>query len=439
MQNKFTNQQAEMAILGSVIMNNMYLSRVADILEEKHFYFGEHQAIWNRIVEVAKDMNANQVTLKEFFANNKTISLIGGVAYISQLLGEANSVYDIKDFALILIELWQKRELERILKETSEKLEGNFGDIKNDLEAQISDLSFALGKEPRHISKIAQEVLKKSANKTRELLNFGFSEMDKMLGGLELGSFVIVAGKSSSGKTTACLNFAKSVSKREYVLFFSVEVNEDQIASKVIVEDASVNSYRLRTGDLNQSETSSLIPSMERLEKYKLMIDDSSGLTLSKISARVKRMLNKYPIKMIVIDYLQLMKPEGKDFSREQQISKIAIGLKEIAKEFNIVVVALSQLSRASDSRDNKKPMLSDLRDSGSLEQAADVVAFIHRDEYYLEREREPEYSKHYQEWLGLYEASKGKADLIVQKNRNGKIGEVKFRFESEFGRFTEI
>ena len=439
MQSKFTNEQAEQAILGTIILNNAYLSKVAEFLEEKHFYFTAHQAIWTRISEVTKEMAANQVTLKNFFETNFSTKDAGGALYISKLLSEATSFIDIKDCALVLVQLWQKRELERILKETSQKLEGNFGDIKNDLDAQISDLSFALGKEPRHISKIAQEVLKKSANKTRELLNFGFSEMDKMLGGLELGSFVIVAGKSSSGKTTACLNFAKSVSKREHVLFFSVEVNEDQIASKIIVEDASVNSYRLRTGDLNQGESANIIPSMERIEKYKLIIDDSSGLTLSKITARLKRLMNKYPIKLIVIDYLQLMKPEGKDFSREQQIAKIAIGLKEIAKEFNIVVMALSQLSRASDSRDNKKPMLSDLRDSGSLEQAADVVAFIHRDEYYLEREREPEYSKHYHEWLALYEASKGKADLIIQKNRNGKIGEVKFRFESEFGRFTEI
>lgn len=314
----------------------------------------------------------------------------------------------------------------------------NFEDIKSQVEGKVAELQFATSKEPQKIYTLAENLLKKNVEGKRELLNLGFDKTDNLIGGIELGSLVILAGKSSMGKTTLGLNFVKSVSKDAGVLFFSAEVSEDQIASKVLVEDGTINPYRLRRDQLTQPEASGIVDSMNRLRNYQLLVDDSTGLTLSKIRAKLKRVMNKMDIKLIVIDYLQLMKPEGKDFSREQQVAKIAIGLKEIAKEFNIVVMPLSQLSRASDSRENRRPMLSDLRDSGALEQAADIVMFVHRDEYYLEREKEPEHSKHYSEWLSILEASRGKADLIVSKNRNGKIGEVKFNFDSEFGRFTE-
>lgn len=430
MNDKLINQEVEACILGTIITNNIYLSAVQDFLEPKHFAYQDHQKIYEHILN--NENVVNQITLKNLFAN-----LPCGVEYITTLLGQASVIISIKDYAKITIELWQKRELENIMAEID--LGSDFNSIKGEIEGRIAELQFATSKEPQKIHVLAENLLKKNEEGKRELLNLGFDQTDKLIGGLELGSFVIVAGKSSMGKTTLVLNFAKSVAKDHGVLFFSVEVNEDQIASKILVEDGTINPYRLRRNQLNELEQSGVPASMDRLNEYQLLVDDSAGLTLSKIRAKIKRTMNKQPLKMIVIDYLQLMKPEGRDFSREQQVSKIAIGLKDIAKEFNIVVMALSQLSRASDSRDNRRPMLSDLRDSGSLEQAADVVAFIHRDEYYLEREKVPEHSKYYSDWQELLAAARGKADLLVSKNRNGKIGEIKYNFESQFGRFTEV
>lgn len=427
---KLINQEAEACILGTIIINNNHLVSVQDFLEPKHFACPDHQKIYEHILK--SDTASNKITLKNLFAG-----LPCGVGYLSDLLGQASNIVPIKDYAKLLIELWQKRELKDIMSNID--FSSDFNSIKDVLDGKVADLQFVMAKEPKKIDLLIEGILQKNEQGTRELLDLGFAKTDNLIGGMEMGSLVIVGGKSSMGKTTLVLNFAKTVAQSKSVLFFSVEVNEDQIASKILVEDASINPYRLRRNDLKDIEISGVSHSKERLKGANLFVDDTSGLTLGKMRAKIKRMLFKHDIKLVIIDYLQLMKSESKEFSREQEISKIAIGLKDIAKEFNIVVMALSQLSRGSDSRESKRPILSDLRDSGSVEQAADVVLFIHRDEYYLEREKYNKGHKHYEEWQELLEESRNKADLIISKNRNGKIGEVEYFFDSSFGRFTEI
>jgi len=437
MDTRFSNQEAEQVILGTIIMNNIFYYRIADLLEEKHFYFEEHKLIWKRFKDVIQERIANEVTLKDFFANKEELKPIGGINYINQLKLQATGIIDIKDYSITLIKLWQKRELKRVLEESMDNLEDDFNAIKDNLDDEIGNLSFALSKEPRKIGDIAKEIIE-AEHTQKELIDIGFSGSDKLIGGVALGNLFILAGRSSSGKTTMCLNIARNLAKNDGVIFFSIEVNDSSLVRKFITEQGSINPYRLKKGLMNQSELQAAQESIKVINQSKMIIDDDSSLTLTKIRSRIKRLSNKHLIKVICIDYLQLMTPEGKDFSREQQISKIVVGLKSIAREFNIVVIALSQLSRATDSRDNKRPILSDLRDSGAIEQAADVVAFVHRDEYYLEREREPEHSKYYEEWLRLYNASKGKADFIIAKNRDGQIGDVKFNFDGQFSRFTE-
>ena len=433
MTKEFFNQEAEQVILGSIIMNNNYLLAL-EFLKVEHFYFNEHQIIFGKILEaMTKSSSVDSTTLRSFFQNKDEL----GLDMLNQIISIAKGGFDIKGYGFELIELWQKRQLEVYLNNALNSLGDDFNDIKQDLDQNISDLSFALSKQPRKVGDIAREIIETKEDK-KVLLSLGYDKTDKLTGGVALGSLFILAGRSSSGKTTMALNIARNLASEQGIIFFSIEVNDESLVRKIVTEQGSINPYRLKRGIMNQDEERAAQNSLEVISRSKMMIDDDSQLTLSKIRSKIKRISMKMPVKVICIDYLQLMTPEGKDFSREQQISKIVVGLKTIAKEFNILVIALSQLSRATDSRENKRPILSDLRDSGAIEQAADLVGFVHRDEYYLEREREPEHSKHYNEWLQLYNASKGKADFIIAKNRDGQIGDIKFDFDGQFSRFIE-
>jgi len=424
------NQEAEEIILGSIIMINQRLTNL-EFLDEKHFYFDDHKQIWREILRlIIEDKPADMTTLKNFFSNGN----VGGLDKLKTLGLLASGVISIKDYANFLVELWQKREFKLALEMAIGDLGSDFMVVKDKLDAKVAELSFELSKEPQTINQLVNSVIDNPAG---ELLYFGFSNLDELLAGVDRGDLIILGGRPSSGKTTFCLNLARNVSEKFGVLFFSIEVKGSSIARKFLTEIASVNPYRLKQGKLNQCETAAVVSYRNKTADYKLLIDDGSGMTLSKMRARIKRMQRKYDVGMVCIDYLQLITPETKEFSREQQISKISEGLKKIAKDFNIVVVALSQLSRAGDSRDNKRPILSDLRDSGAIEQNADIVMFVHRDEYFLEREKEPEHSKHYQEWKQLYEASKGKADVIVAKYRDGNVGDVRFDFNPLYSRFV--
>jgi replicative DNA helicase len=430
------NIEAEQIILGSMIADNIYFEKVSQIIKAEHFFEPANRAIFERIDDVVRQGIADQVTLKQFFRTDERVSAMGGIAYLSTLLSRATGVVDVADYARLVLELWQKRKLEEILSKTYSNLSLNFDKLKEELEAGIGKIGSETSKEPVHISKLVDSVIDDPRS---ELLFFDFENLDNLLAGVDLQSLIILGGLPSSGKTTFSLNLARNVAAKNGVLFFSIEVRGTSIARKFLTEQATINPFRLKQGTMNQSEQIGIVSARERTKDFSLLIDDEAGLTISKMRSKIKRMKRKYDVKMIVIDYLQLITPEQKEFSREQSISRISEALKRIAKDFNLVVVALSQLSRAVHGRENKRPILSDLRDSGAIEQNADIVMFVHRDEYFLEREREPEGSKNYQEWARLYEASKGKADVIVAKYRDGQVGDVKFNFDGLHSRFLPI
>tara|TARA_R110000868_G_scaffold104700_2_gene288615 strand:+ start:1252 stop:2547 length:1296 start_codon:yes stop_codon:yes gene_type:complete len=431
MENKLElySQEAEQAILGSLMMNNDYLLGM-DFLEAKHFYFKDHQLIFERIITAIASSRADQITLKAFFVER----IENGLSYMSTLFGQASGVIDLKDYARLIVDFWQKRQLQESLQKIN--FSDDFLTIRDSLDDQLIDYGFESSKQPQHISKLVDKVIDDPKG---ELLFFDFENLDGLTGGVELSDLIILGGLPSSGKTTLCLNLARNISKKGGVIFFSIEVKDSSLARKFLSELASVNPFRIKQGNLNQGEHSSLDRSRKDTANYQLMIDDESGMTISKMRSKIKRIKRKMDIKMICIDYLQLMTPQKKEFSREQEVSKIVEGLKKIAKDFNIVVVALSQLSRAVHGRENKRPILSDLRDSGAVEANADIVMFVHRDEYFLERSREPEGSKNYKEWLSLYEASKSRADVILAKQRNGQLGDCQFHFDGLFSRFTQL
>ena len=424
------NQEIEEALLGTILSNNMYLLKSPN-LEAKHFYFDDYQKIFE---EVIKRIGAGEVVdfrIISTFVKNNGID----VKIIKNLSNATAGLADMESYSNEVIRLWQIRELKKILNLIISDKTSDFNAIKTKLEGDISDISINMSNQPKKIDKVIDDVL---SNHQKELIFTGFDKLDTLTGGFELGNLVIIGGRPSSGKTTFCLNFAKNVSLNQGVLFFSMEVSDKSLARKFLNETTGASAYRLKIGATTEADKLSIENNRHTWKDYNLILDQENGINLLTIRSKIKRAMLKNDIKMICIDYLQLIASSGKEFSREQQISRIAEGLKKIAKDFNIVVVALSQLSRAGDSRENKRPILSDLRDSGAIEQNADIVMFTHREEYFLEREKVPEHSKHYEDWLKCYNNVKGKADIIVSKNREGECGDILFNFNGKQSKFWE-
>jgi replicative DNA helicase len=424
------NQEIEEALLGTILSNNMYLLKSPN-LEAKHFYFDDYQKIFE---EVIKRIGAGEVVdfriISTFVKNNGIDTKI-----IKNLSNATAGLVDMESYSNEVIRLWQIRELKKILTLIISDKTSDFNAIKTKLEGDIADISINMSNQPKKIDKVIDDVL---SNHQKELIFTGFDKLDTLTGGFELGNLVIIGGRPSSGKTTFCLNFAKNVSLSHGVLFFSMEVSDKSLARKFLNETTGASAYRLKIGATTEADKLSIENNRHTWKDYNLILDQENGINLLTIRSKIKRAMLKNDIKMICIDYLQLIASSGKEFSREQQISRIAEGLKKIAKDFNIVVVALSQLSRAGDSRENKRPILSDLRDSGAIEQNADIVMFTHREEYFLEREKVPEHSKHYEDWLKCYNNVKGKADIIVSKNREGECGDILFNFNGKQSKFWE-
>ncbi len=424
------NQEIEEALLGTILSNNMYLLKSPN-LEAKHFYFDDYQKIFE---EVIKRIGAGEVVdfriISTFVKNNGIDTKI-----IKNLSNATAGLADMESYSNEVIRLWQIRELKKILTSIISDKTSDFNAIKTKLEGDIADISINMSNQPKKIDKVIDDVL---SNHQKELIFTGFDKLDILTGGFELGNLVIIGGRPSSGKTTFCLNFAKNVSLSHGVLFFSMEVSDKSLARKFLNETTGASAYRLKIGATTEADKLSIENNRHTWKDYNLILDQENGINLLTIRSKIKRAMLKNDIKMICIDYLQLIASSGKEFSREQQISRIAEGLKKIAKDFNIVVVALSQLSRAGDSRENKRPILSDLRDSGAIEQNADIVMFTHREEYFLEREKVPEHSKHYEDWLKCYNNVKGKADIIVSKNREGECGDILFNFNGKQSKFWE-
>lgn len=439
------NQQAEQALLGSIILNNQKIEQV-EFLEPKHFYLEAHQKLFKHLVNcvISEEKRQDSVTLRTYFKLEKSMQELGGIDYLEQILvcaGEMSVLISVKDYGKEILTLWQKREFFSALEgiDKSNTLE----EIKNQLEEKFDALEFEIGKEPRFVNDLMRNFIFRKVEKKEvgELINFGYPVLDSVLSGLYPANLVTLAGKTSMGKTAFALNLARKISEgRNGVAsyFLSIEMKDDEVLGRFLVEMASVNGYRLRNGQLKPMEEQAAMLAKQNCN-INLLLDDSSGISVNQIWSKVKKAVKKYGVKVVFIDYLQKIVPLNTKESRERQIGGIAEKLKDMAKKLDIVVVCLCQLSRENEKRQNKRPLLSDLRDSGSIEQESDVVLFVHRDDYYLEKEKEPEYSPNYSRWLEAYNKTKDKAFILVAKNRNGETGESEMRFNKEFQRFTEI
>lgn len=465
------NIEAEQSLLGAILVNNNTFEKVADMLIPEHFYDPVHQRIYDAInTLVQRGQVADPKTMRGLFENDPALANVGGSKYLGDLAASVVTVINAADYGQLIHDLHVRRQLitlgEDVVNEAYEH------DLENPASKQIEqtehrlfelaqtgeiDRGFvSLEKSVALSVQMANEAFKSDGHVTG--VTTGLRDMDRKLGGFQRSDLIILAGRPSMGKTALATNIALNAAKAYHktntkqgsgVAFFSLEMSAEQLSTRLLGDHSSVPSDKIRRGDVKQDDFKKFIETSQELAKFPLYIDDTPGLSIASVRTRSRRLKRLVPhLGLIVIDYLQLLTGSASNASnRVQEVSEITRGLKGLAKELDIPVVALSQLSRGVESREDKTPMLSDLRESGSIEQDADVVMFVYREEYYHEREEptrrgdegEEKYNARYQSWMERGEEVKNVAEVVIAKQRHGPIGKIALHFEGQFTRFSNL
>ena len=459
--------EAEQQLLGAILTNNDIFDRVASIIDASHFYDPVHARIYEvAAARIAKNNLASPVTLKAFLEDDAGLQELGGPAYLARLAGAAISAYAVKDYAQMIYDMAIRRELIGLGQDISTR--ATKMDVAEEPREQIVQAEQALYKLSEQgktdsgfvsfLKAVTEAVNTANAAYQRDGglagVSTGLMDLDKKLGGLHPSDLLILAGRPSMGKTSLATNIAFNVAKAYkrgirhdgsegtieggVVGFYSLEMSSEQLAARILSEAAEVPSEQIRKGDMTEQEFRRFVDAAKALEACPLYIDDTPALPIAQLAARARRLKRTHGLDLLIIDYLQLCR--GTAENRVQEIGEISMGMKAIAKELNIPVIALSQLSRTVESRDDKRPQLSDLRESGSIEQDADVVMFVFREEYYVEREKpSDEKLEEMATWQEKMSRLHGKAEVIIGKQRHGPIGTVELSFESQFTRFGNL
>ncbi len=474
--NKFQNIEAEIAIIGCLLWDNRNFDKIADFLHEDHFTDNNNKLIFKTIKNLLnKNILVSPITLKNYLENSE--SKFDNVKYLNQIKDSAPSTQNSYQYAKIIYELHIKRSLVGIGQnivneaiENSEELDGT--DLIENAENDLYNLSQSGNAERKYASfdqalRNAINIIDESFKRDGKIagLATGLKDLDKKLGGLHRSDLIIIAGRPSMGKTALGTNVAFNIAKKlkeeedEFgnkklidggkVAFFSLEMSAEQLATRVLAEQSKISSDKMRKAELSKDDFKKIAQVSSELESLNLIIDDNPILTIPSLRARARRLKRIYDIDLIIIDYLQLMSGSSniRNDGRVQEISEITRGLKAIAKELNIPIVALSQLSRQVEQREDKRPQLSDLRESGTIEQDSDVVMFIFRESYYLERmepikkseEADEKYIERHHRWLELCEKSYNTAEIIIAKQRHGPIGTIKTHFDPNLTKFSNL
>lgn len=461
--------EAEQQLLGAILTNNDLFDRVAQILRAEHFYDPVHARIFETAAaRIAKNNLASPVTLKAFLEDDAGLAELGGPAYLMRLAGAAISSFAVRDYAEMIYDLAIRRELIEVGNDIAAKAARV--DVQSEPKEQIVEAEqklYALAELGQteqgfqsFLTAVTDAVKVANAAYQREGglagVSTGLIDMDKKLGGLHRSDLLILAGRPSMGKTSLATNIAFNIA-RAYkkgittsgeegavdggvVGFFSLEMSAEQLASRILSEVAEIPSNQIRRGDFTESEFRRIVDAAKELEAAPLFIDDTPALPISQLAARARRLKRTHGLDALFVDYLQLVRGTGRSENRVNEISEITMGLKAIAKELDIPVVALSQLSRQVENREDKRPQLSDLRESGSIEQDADVVMFVFREEYYKEREKPGDHELDKMgQWQEEMERLHGKAEVVIGKQRHGPIGTVELSFEGQFTRFGNL
>ncbi|WP_291579777.1 replicative DNA helicase [Clostridium sp. UBA6640] len=427
------NLEAEQSVLGSMLIDKVAIAAAAETLEGEDFYRDSHKIIFKSIKELyQKDIPVDMITLIEHLRSTEKLDEAGGISYITEISGSVPSTANLTSYIQIVED---KAILRRLIRSATEIIETSYNK-QDDVDAvvdlaeknvfNISEKKNTSDFEPMNV------VLERGFEEIERIYNnkgettgvpSGFKDLDEKTAGFQGGDMVLIAARPSMGKTTFALNLAQHAALRagKSVAIFSLEMGKEQLAYKLLCAEANVDMTKLRTGDLDERDWENIARASGPLADAKIFIDDTAGVSIMEMRSKCRRLKMEHGIDMILIDYLQLMSGSGGE-SRQQEVSEISRSIKAIAKEMKCPVIALSQLSRAPEQRADHRPMLSDLRESGSIEQDADLVMFLYRDEYYNKESED-----------------KNVAECIIAKQRNGPVGTVKLAWLGQYSKFGSL
>jgi len=429
------NIEAEIAILGSMLIEEEAIAKAIEIIDESAFYKEAHRIIYRAIVELfSKNSAADIVTLMEELKKKGQLDEVGGPSYITSLTSSIPTAANIEHYAKIVKEKGIVRHLinnaTEIVHDCYEST-SNADKLLDKAEKSIFEIS---SKKVAQKSILLKDIIKDSIETIDNLyqrkenitgIPTGFHEFDVLTAGLQASDLIIIAGRPSMGKSAlaACIAEYAGIVEKIPVAFFSLEMSKEQLVQRMLCSHARVNAHKVRTGFLSQSDWPRLVNAAGKLSEAPIYIDDTPGISVLELRAKARRLKSQYDIKFLILDYLQLMQGPARSENRQQEISEISRSLKALARELNVSLVAISQLSRAVEQRAEHRPQLSDLRESGAIEQDADLVVLLLREEYYNPN----------------MEDKKGLADVIVAKQRNGPVGTINLTFISEYTRFENL
>jgi replicative DNA helicase len=428
-----SNIEAERSILGAILLDNSVCNQAIELMRRDDFFLDSHRRIFDKMVALTeRGSPIDLITLSDELRRAAEFEQIGGATYIASLIDGVPRTDTIEHYAKIVK---QKAMLRRLITASNQIIARAF-DEEDDPDViidQAEQMIFQIAEDRvrqgfQYIGEVAQrrlEQIEQMAGRPEMITGVptGFTDFDQMTSGLQRQDLVIIAARPSMGKTALALNMAQYAAKNgNTVGVFSLEMSAEQLVSRLLCSEARVDAHRLRTGYLNREEWARLADALRRLCETQVFIDDTAGAGVLEMRAKSRRLKAEHGLDLLIIDYLQLMSGRGRIESRQQEVSQISRDLKALAKELNVPVIALSQLSRATETRSEHKPQLSDLRESGAIEQDADVVCFIFREEVYNQTDE-----------------NRGRAELIVAKQRNGPTGSVELAFLKEFTRFENM
>lgn len=463
------NIEAEQSLLGAILVNNDAFYRVSDFLEAKHFFEPLHQTIFetaSSLIRMGKV--ATPVTLKTFLPADTDVGGMTVGQYLARVAAEATTIINAQDYGRTIYDMSLRRDLIGI----GEDMVNVAFDAPVDFapKAQIEDAERRLyelaetGRYDGGFQRFAQAITTAVDMAARAFqrdgslsgIATGLRDLDTKMGGLQSSDLIIVAGRPGMGKTALATNIAYNIAKAYraevqpdgtmktvnggIVGFFSCEMSAEQLATRILAEQTSIGSSTIRRGGITEAEFEKIRDHSIELQSLPFYIDETGGLSISQLTARARRLKRQKGLDMIVIDYIQLLQGSGKKSdNRVQEVTEITTSLKALAKELNVPIIALSQLSRQVENRDDKRPQLADLRESGSIEQDADVVIFVYREEYYLQNKEPRIGTPEYEKWQLDMSLVHGKAEIIIGKQRHGPTGTVEVSFEGQFTRFSDL
>ncbi|MGH1398748.1 MAG: replicative DNA helicase [Alphaproteobacteria bacterium] len=458
------NMEAEQGLLGALLVDNRAVEKIGDFLRAEHFFMPAHQRIFTAVQTlIDRGQNASPVTLKNYFEKDEDLKDVGGAEYLVDLAASVINVINTGDYASTIYDLHLRRELitlgEDVVNEsydhnldsdantTIERAEGRLFSLAESGQAKGGFIT--LRDSVLTAIEHAEKAYKTAGSVTG--VTSGLADVDKKLGGFQKSDLLILAGRPSMGKTALAVNWAFNAAKAYAdsggaeggrVAFFSLEMSADQLAGRILSEQSGISGDAIRKGNIKQDDFRAFVEASQRMSQVPLYIDDTPALSIGAVRTRCRRLKRQHGLDMLVIDYLQLLRGTGSKRGQEnrvQEVSEITMGLKAIAKELEIPVIALSQLSRQVEQREDKRPQLSDLRESGSIEQDADAVMFVYREEYYLSRTEPEPGTENHMKWQESMERAHNIGECIVAKQRHGPIGTVKMYFDPNVTRFSDL